>query len=74
MARPFFNIRIDELEAVFDRRRTDPEFLQQLIDELLHQILLIVLSNYEHGQSKFWAQRRKLPTSTEYQPTITCFV
>ena len=37
MARPFFNLRINELEREFDRRRGDIDFLRMLIDELSHR-------------------------------------
>src|SRR5918995_6084592 len=37
MPRPFLKLGIGELEAAFDRKRTDPDFLQKLIDELSHR-------------------------------------
>jgi hypothetical protein len=37
MSRPFLNAQIGELEAAFDRRRTDVDFLRRLIDELSHR-------------------------------------
>src|SRR5690349_14883732 len=37
MARPFSRISIDELEAAFDRKRSDSNFLGKLIDELSHR-------------------------------------
>jgi hypothetical protein len=33
MSRPFFKSGIGDLEAAFDRERSDPEFLLKLIDE-----------------------------------------
>jgi hypothetical protein len=37
MSRPFFKTRIGELEAAFDRERSDPEYLRMLIEELSHR-------------------------------------
>jgi hypothetical protein len=37
MIRPFFSKSIEELEIVFDRRRDDPESLDNLIEELSHR-------------------------------------
>jgi hypothetical protein len=37
MRRPFLKAGIAELEAEFDRRRSDPSFLQALLDELSHR-------------------------------------
>lgn len=36
-ARPFFKTAINDLEAAFDRQRTDLKFLQELIDELSYR-------------------------------------
>jgi hypothetical protein len=37
MSRRFFAVRIDELEAAFDRQRDQVEFLEKLVDELSHR-------------------------------------
>src|SRR4051794_25931037 len=37
MIRRFSRISIDELEAAFDRKRADPNFLGKLVDELSHR-------------------------------------
>src|SRR5689334_21463023 len=37
MARHFSRTSIDELEAAFDRKRSDSDFLAKLIDELSHR-------------------------------------